>query len=171
MTLRTAILILLLATAGMATPPPELAGRIERPTPAGCTDYWFLIIQLYRAELWSDATTLPGEDYGLTLTYRNAFSRRQLIETSIAEMRRISGRPAADFESFRSELTRAMHPVRRGDRYTAWRSGSGQVELFLNGESTGTLTTDGDLFLAIWLGPDTRSPHHRMNLLSGVCDD
>jgi len=171
MILRTASLVCLLATACMAAPPPELAGRIERETPAGCTVYWFLVIQLYRAELWSDATALPGEEFGLTLTYKNAFSSKQLVEASIDEMVRMSGRPADDFGAIRAELAAAMHPVRRGDRYTAWRNQSGQVELSLNGEPTGLLTVDGDLFLDIWLGPRTRYPQRRNILLAGTCHD
>ncbi|MCY4258878.1 MAG: hypothetical protein OXC91_01260 [Rhodobacteraceae bacterium] len=165
------LILLLLTASAPAAPPPELTGRIDSARPAGCTVYWLLFISLYRAELWSDSPSLPGEEYGLSLVYRTPFSGKQLVKASIAEMSRISGRPASAFDGVRSELETAMRAVRRGDRYTAWRDASGRIEFFLNGETTGVLTEDGDLFMAIWLGPHTRYPQRRNILTDGVCHD
>ena len=174
MTVRLAILALVLAAsvpAGAVSVPPELSGRVAAARPAGCADYRFLFFRLYRAELWTDAAAAPGEEFGLSLIYHRSFSRDELVSSSISEMARMSGRPEASFATARAALERAMQGVAEGDRYTAWRDGTGRVEFFLNGKSTGALTPDADLFLDIWLGPASRDQERRATLLTGRCDD
>ena len=82
----------------------------------------------------------------------------------------MSGRPKESFDVARVELGKAMRPVRKGDRLTAWRGASGAIEFFLNGDATGQLTHDPDLFMNIWLGPETRDPTRAAKLLEGRCD-
>jgi len=150
--------------------PSELAPLIEAERPAGCSEYRLLFWDFYRAELWTDARDLPGEAYGLSLTYRSKFSRDELVEASIDEMARISGRPEADFDAARAEMARTFRDVVPGDRITAWRAAPGRVIFFVNGAEMGALTQDAELFLSIWLGEKTRHPEGRMALLDGRCD-
>ena len=172
MTLCRAILALSLAAAGSAAAaPPELSGRVTAERPAGCVDYRVLFFTLYRAELWTDADAVPGRSFGLSLVYRRPFGREELVSSSISEMARMSGRPEASFGAARAELERAMRGVGEGDRYTAWRGRPGLVEFFHNGNPTGTLTQDAELFLDIWLGAASRDPERRAALLAGRCDD
>ena len=161
--------LFLLGAGGAVAAPPELADRVASARPSGCADYGFLFFDFYRAELWTDAGA--GERFGLSLTYRRDFSRDELVSSSISEMARMSGRPEANFAAARRELEQAMRSVSEDDRYTAWRDGPGHVEFFLNGSPTGALTQDADLFLDIWLGPQSRDPQRREALLSGSCDD
>lgn len=167
---RAAFLALVLLAAGADAMPPELAGRLEATAPAGCADYRFLLLPLYRAELWTDAPVPPGAAFGLALTYRRAFGSGDLVATSIAEMARMSGRPEDEFAGARRELEHAMPSVVAGDRITAWRRATGAVEFYYNGAFAGGLTHDADLFLGIWLGPGSRDPARRASLLSGRCD-
>lgn len=160
----------LAAGAGQAAMPSELRGLLDSSRPAGCTDYSFLFWDLYRAELWTNAGTPPGETFGLTLTYRASFSRAALVDSSVEEMVRISGRAADSFAAVRAEMATAFRDVEPGDRITAWRGGDDLLRLFVNGEETGVLTRDVDLFLGIWLGAETRHPEGRQALLSGQCD-
>ena len=171
MTIRLAVLALLLAAGSAVAAPPEISDRIASERPAGCAEYRFLFFGLYRAELWTDAATPPGSNFGLSLVYHRSFEREELVSASISEMARISGRPEASFGPARVELERATPGVREGDRYTAWRDGPGLVEFFRNGRATGALTHDADLFLDIWLGHASRDPERRDALLSGRCDD
>ncbi len=164
-------LAVLFAVPTVAAPPPELSMRVSARQPAGCADYGWLFFSFYRAELWTDADDLPGRNFGLSLTYLSSFEHEELVSSSISEMVRMSGRPPAAFAAARAQLEQAFRAVRKGDRYTAWRSGPGQVEFFRNGTRTGALTHDADLFLAIWLGPSSRDPGGRDALLSGRCDD
>lgn len=162
--------IVALGAMPAAAKPPELSGRIEAPRPAACHDYDYLVWDLYRAELWTDAATLPGESFALSLTYETEFTRGKLVETSIEEMVRLSGRSAETFAAARRELEGAFRDVRPGDRITAWRAGSDRLRFFVNGEETGALTHHADLFLDIWLGEDARHAAGRRNLLAGRCD-
>ncbi len=171
MTVRAVILVVSLMTGIAAAAPPELAGRVPAEGPAGCAEYRFLFLRLYRAELWTHAEVPPGQEFGLSLIYRRSMDRDELVESSIFEMARMSGRPEASFGAARAELEQAMRSVSAGDRYTAWRTGSGEVHFYRNGGLVGRLTHDADLFLDIWLGPLSRSPAERDALLSGRCDD
>jgi hypothetical protein len=174
--MRRPICILLLASvfawgAGQAEARPlELRELVDAPYPAGCSDYRFLLWNFYRAELWSDAEALPGNAFGLALTYRTDFTREELVKSSVEEMSRISRRPEQAFAEASAELKRAFRDVAKGDRITAWRAGPNKLQLYLNGQETGLLTREVDLFLAIWLGEETRHPNGRKALLSGRCD-
>lgn len=170
---RVALAILALAALNLAGPaaakPSELKGLVSSARPAGCADYRFLVFNLYRAELWSDARRLPGEEYALTLTYRSDFTREELVETSIEEMARISGRRESAFGAVRKQLNSVFRAVKPGDRFTAYRESAGRVRFYRNGRSTGALTREADLFMSIWLGPKTRFAGKRDVMLSGRC--
>jgi len=168
--LRVAALILIHAAGCAVAAPPELSGRIAAVHPAGCAEYRLLLIELYRAELWTDSVTPPGQTFALSVIYRRGFGRETLVSSSISEMARMSGRPTESFDAARVELGNAMRTVRKGDRLTAWHGASGAIEFFHNGEATGQLTHDPDLFLNIWLGPESRDPGRAAKLLGGRCD-
>lgn len=166
-----ALLLLLLAAAPVhaAAVLPELADRVAAQRPYGCADYRVLLVRLYRAELWTDDAPSALRRFALALTYQRRFTRAQLIDSSIAEMARMSGRAQEEFGVARQELEQAFRTVRKGDRYTAWRSAPGRVEFFLNGRARGALSRDGDLFLDIWLGPESRDTRRGARLLAGRC--
>ncbi len=172
MTLRIGIglLVVTLMAGAAAAAPPELEGRVPAEGPAGCAEYRFLLLRLYRAELWTDAEVPPGEEFGLSLIYRRDIDQNKLVSSSISEMARMSGRPEASFGAARAELEQTMRGVSAGDRYTAWRNRSGEVDFYLNGSPVGSLTHDADLFLDIWLGPESRGKAQRDAMLSGRCD-
>lgn len=167
---RAAFLAVVLLALPATAKPPELAGRVEAARPAACHDFDYLLWDLYRAELWTDAATLPGETFALSLSYRTEFERGTLVEISIEEMARLSGRPPGSFDAARAELRRAFRDVAEGDRITAWRAGPDRLRFFVNGEATGALTRHVDLFLDIWLGRDARDAAGREALLAGRCD-
>ncbi len=156
--------------AGATAIPTELQGLVSTPRPAGCSEYSFLLWDFYRAELWSDASRLPGDAFGLSLTYRTRFRRAELVDSSVDEMVRISGRPEAAFAAARQEMAELFRDVTPGDRITAWRAAPDRLLIFVNGQETGTLTREVDLFLGIWLAEETRHPEGRAALLGGRCD-
>lgn len=168
--LMASMLIAVSATL-VAAKPPELATLVGRMTPVGCAQYRFAFWRIYDAELWSDTVPPSESHYGLSLTYRTRFSRTQLVDSSIAEMARISGQPKANFARAREEMFAAFGDVEPGSRITAWRSDASGAQIFLNGQPTGRLTRQVDLFFDIWLGEDTRRRRERSRLLAGQCDD
>jgi hypothetical protein len=168
--LRSLTILLALGAGTAAASPVELRGLVDTERPRGCSDYNFLIWEFYRAELWSDAQQLPGEKFALALTYRSAFTREELVQASVDEMIRISGKPEASLADARREMERGFRDVSVGDRITAWRTSPDELRLYLNGSETGALTHDVDLFLAIWLGPKSRHKAGREALLAGRCN-
>ncbi len=169
-TILTAIVALFLSGPAAASP-VELRGLVDAERPAGCNDYSFLFWDFYRAELWSDSAVPPGETFGLSLTYRSSFSRAELVDTSIEEMARISGRADSRLAEVRRTLLDSFRDVEPGDRISTWRVSEDELRLFVNGVETGVLTRDVDLFLDIWLGPKSRDQDGRAALLAGRCDD
>ena len=169
--IRLFVIAFLLIAGSVWAKPEELEGRVSASKPAGCADIRFLFLDLYRAELWTDTRRLPGRQFGLSLVYRTGFSREALIESSIGEMERISGRPDASFEAVRRDLETAFRDVTAGDRITAWHEGPNRAVFFVNGQLTGPLDHDVALFFEIWLGPESRNPAGRAKLLEGRCDD
>lgn len=167
---RIIALAALLLALPAAAKPPELAGRVDAPRPAACHEYDYLFWDLYRAELWTDAPSPPGQNFALSLTYQSDFKRETLLESSVEEMSRLSGEPVENFDAARRELAEAFRDVSPGDRITAWRAGPDGIRFFVNGEETGALTHHVDLFLDIWLGPDARHAAGRKDLLAGRCD-
>ena len=167
----TIILCAILITASASAALPELESRVESEQPAGCAEYRFFSASIYRAELWTDALSRPGDAFALSLVYQRGFGRETLVNASISEMVRISSRPRSAFEETKRELEQAFRRINKGDRFTAWRSVSGRIEFFKNGIKTGELTRDADLFLGIWLGAESRNQKQRGKLLSGRCDD
>ena len=150
--------------------PRELVGLVSAAKPVGCSEYSYLFWDLYRAELWSDASALPGSKFGLSLTYRTDFSRETLVQSSVEELARMSGASKNAFTAIRNEMNRAFRSVKTGDRITAWRDPAGFVRLFHNGKETGQIRSGADAFMDIWLGPKSRDRKGRRALLSGRCD-
>ena len=149
--------------------PNELKGLVASASPAGCANYRYLVFNLYRAELWSDSKRLPGAQYGLSLTYRSDFSREELVDASIDEMARMTGRSESSFASVRRQLNAVFRNVKEGDRITAFRDSAKRVRFFHNGRATGSLTRNAGLFMDIWLGPKARFDRRRDVMLSGRC--
>ena len=162
--------MVLSVVAARATP-SELQGLVTADRPAGCSKYSYLFWDFYRAELWTDEADLPGGAFGLSLTYLSDFSRDELIKSSVDEMVRISGLPEGSFVEAQREMQQTFRDVEPGDRITAWRVDEKELRLFVNGQETGALTNHVDMFLAIWLGDETRHPKGREALLAGHCDD
>ena len=168
--LAAGLLAVLPAMANSASKPPELRDLVAASQPSGCAAYRFAIWKLYDAELWTDAEPPPGSSFALSLTYGTRFTRSQLIASTISEMMRISGRPKTDFDATRRELFTVFADVEPGSRITAWRAGEEEVQIFLDGTQTGSVTQHVDLFFDIWLGPRTRRVKERQRLLGGDCD-
>lgn len=165
-------LAILLLSAGLAHAngkPSELQGVVNADEPVGCAAFTFLFWDLYDGELWTDAPIPPGDIHALALTYKSDFTAEELVESTIEEMSRISGRDAADLGDAKAELDAIFPSVIEGDRLTAARLSADRLTFFYNGKDVGTQTIDVDLLMSIWLGPDSRDQDGRAALLGGGC--
>lgn len=136
------------------------ASVIERALPGaelrGTATFRFVGVPLYKARLYT-----PGgdpldwnRDFGLELTYLRSLSGADLVESTLRELERLGGAPTV-----RGQLQRCFRDVQKGDRYAAVSNGPDSIGFWNNGYRVCTLSHPRikDRFMAIFLGPDTRS--------------
>ena len=150
-----ALLSLLLAAPGALAASP-LTSELTDPELRGSSTFRFLGLPIYDARLYTPggAPFSWSEDFGLQLTYRKTIAKKALVDSTLDEMAR-QGNPAPT----KSKLAACMRPVSKGDSYLAISKGPDQVEFWLNGVQTCTLSSPGikRSFMSIFLGNDTRS--------------
>lgn len=182
--LRAAALLLaasggMLVMAAQASPGlPEPADQVLQqqgvePQLCGSGDYRFFGFGVYRAALYGTCDSNPfAAPFALTLQYQRAFSREQIVESSLEEIRRVSedAIPDATLKEWAGHMMTAFTDVADGDRLTGvYLPGRGAV--FLAGEQETATIDDPDFarwFFSIWLDPRTRAPGLRSSLLAGA---
>lgn len=167
----SAALLLTLASAAFARAtalPPELQGRFRSSQSCGEASLRVFVFYAYDAALWFDT---PAMDYsgpvGLALTYRMDFSREELIDSTVKEIRRQdTNLSAAREEKLRAQLASIYVDVHADDRFTAlYQTGKG-VTLYFNGTKRGHLPAEfSRAFMDIWLSPNSSEPQMRAQLL------
>jgi hypothetical protein len=109
-----------------------------------------------------------NETFALTIEYNMSFSREEIAERTIDEMRRVApGVPAAKFEGLGPLLSKLLPDVKSGDRISAVHIPGRPVQFFHNGKGTGQAEVDGfaEPFFGIWLSPLSAEPGIRKRLL------
>ncbi|MCB4455710.1 hypothetical protein [Leisingera sp. McT4-56] len=136
------------------------ASVIERALPGaelrGESTFRFVGVPLYKARLFTHggAPLDWSRDFALELTYLRYLSGADLVESTLRELERLGGAPPV-----RGQLERCFRDVRRGDSYAAVSKGPDRIGFWNNGQRVCTLSHPGikGRFMAIFLGPDTRS--------------
>lgn len=130
--------------------------------------YWGL--RIYTARLWSPSKALlPDTPFALELTYHRAISRKDFVESSMLEIRRLSRTtlPSTQLQAWQAELEQSFVDVQPGDRITG---------VFLPGAGCRFYAEDrlqnevrdiefSQAFFGIWLDTRTRKPALRKRLL------
>lgn len=133
-------------------------------------DLRFWGFRIYTARLWSPASALqPDSPFALELTYHRAISRKDFVQTSLDEIRRLSGETVSEaaLRAWQAEMQQAFVDVQPGDRITGvYLPGIGCR--FYVGERLQHEVRDPEFaraFFAIWLDPRTRDQGLRQKLL------
>lgn len=152
-----------------AARPPELSGVVQAKEPFGRASLTWLFLKAYDVSLWTDAPSWSmNETFALTIEYNMSFSREEIAERTIDEMRRVApGVPAAKFEGLGPLLSKLLPDVKSGDRISAVHIPGRPVQFFHNGKGTGQAEVDGfaEPFFGIWLSPLSAEPGIRKRLL------
>lgn len=163
-------LLTTLLTAGSAfaeTTPPE--GRFDFKQ-RGSAEYRFLGQTLYQAALYTPEGQSLNWDSpaGLALSYQRDFSGRTLMRASMAELRRMEGK-ADDHAEIEKGLADCFRDVEKGDRYLAVAVSPDDLEFWLNGENTCTLSGQqwAERFMAIWVSDQSRDQRSARLLRNG----
>lgn len=134
---------------------------------------WFGF-RVYDAALWvrGDGAWRPERAFALELRYGRAIPSARLIETSLAEMRRLQVADEATLERWRPRLEAAFPSVEPGDVIVGLRDADGSVAFYHRGALTVRIAEAGfaDAFFAIWLDARTREPALRARLLGEATD-
>jgi hypothetical protein len=136
--------------------------------PLGQGEMRWLGLSLYRARLWVGGERFVAtEPFALALTYSRDIGRDRLVETTIAEMRRLGGQEEGRLARWREDLRRLFPEVRAGETLIGVHL-PGQGVRFFHGVRPAGEIADADFaraFFAIWLDPRTRAPELRERLL------
>jgi hypothetical protein len=157
-------------SAGLAhAGPREIASALPQARQVGAAEFRWLFWSLFDAALWSSDGRFSWErPFALSLTYRTGFTAAELTDSTMEEMTRLSGWPAADLAGFRAEVAACMADVGDGDRFTAAGPSADSVVLFLNGEQRCRLDRPGlrRAYFSIWLDENSRFPAKTRALIS-----
>ena len=144
------------ALACMAIPLPD-----AKAEPIGEASFKKAIFHLYDASLCADKTpfTMEGK-FSLTLDYKRKFKSGQLVNATIVEMSRLSGRDKSEFSALKQPITACFPDVKKGDQITGVSLGASTAEFYLNGQPSCDIEWDGFRhdFFGIWLSDNTRAP-------------
>lgn len=152
--------------------PREVAAELETAKLVGTGELNFLTFDVYTGSLWSPTGSfnIDQPPYALCLNYERDFERTDLVERTIKEMNKLTGKSKDVLASNYTEILNQSFPdVKDGDRICAVRLAADRSRLFHNGSATGTVTEAGfaDDFFGIWLASGTSEPGFRRQLLSG----
>jgi hypothetical protein len=104
----------------------------------------------------------------LQITYARSLSGQRLVDTSIAEIRRMNGSAVPDETGALARGTSQVLPdVHAGDRLTGVYLPAEGARFYANDRATGQIQDPAlaRAFFAIWLDPATRAPALRQHLL------
>lgn len=128
---------------------------------------WFGF-RIYQVSLWTSGTELDfGAPFALEIRYERDIPRTRLVDSSIAEMRRLGENDEKRLQDWARQLTGVFPGVRKGETLTGvYLPNRGAV--FYHGDIMLGEIADQDLaraFFGIWLDPATREPALRARLL------
>lgn len=127
-------------------------------------------LHIYTARLWGDASGFVAtQPFALEIIYHRSISRERLVDTSLDEIRRLSGQAVTQqqLDQWQEQMRQAFVDVDAGVRITGVYM-PGQGCRFYVGERLQHEVRDDAFaraFFAIWLDPRTRNPELRHNLL------
>jgi hypothetical protein len=153
--------------------PQEIATYIKSDTPHGSADFTWYLINVYKISLWTDAQNFSlenksDEKFALSINYKIKIKRDDLVQTTIDEMARISGKPALSFEKYRSTLQKVFPQVKAKDVITAINIPNKGIKFFYNGIETGIINDKNFTknFFSIWLSEKTLNQKLYKNLIN-----
>lgn len=169
-------LLLVLVWPAIALATPALPGPLVQDFPGlqlhGEGKLRFVGFKVYDAALWTtDKSHSFDRTFALDLRYAMKFAAHKIVETSVAEMRRVGYTDDAKLAKWASEMARVFPDVKAGDHLAgvmvALPDGSREAHFYSSTRLLG-IVKDSEFaraFFDIWLHPKTRAPDLRRALL------
>jgi len=138
---------------------------------SGEGDFRFWGFRLYTAQLW--VARLPfdaSRPFALHLTYHRHIPRERLVSSGMDEMQRILGEGWREDvgAQWKAAMERAFADVNEGDSITGVCLPGTGARFYRNGVLTADVADPAfaQAFFSIWLGPHTRAPQLRAELIN-----
>jgi hypothetical protein len=136
----------------------------------GTADFSLYGFDLYKARLWS-STAQPSwrSPFALELIYQRKISKEALIEASLEQIQRIAEHAVYQRRSavWTEHMRRSFVDVQRGSRITGVYLPGAGGDFYVDGRLQHHVADPqfAKLFFAIWLGPQSRYPEMRAQLM------
>ncbi len=131
---------------------------------------WFGL-KIYDARLFSSDRLAPEralqQPFALELTYARDFSGLKIAETSLDEIRKLTGAPDDRTDQWFAHMQRIFPSVKAGDRLRGVYEPGRAAHFYFNNQFIGSIQ-DAEFaraFFSIWLDPRTTKPDLRSQLL------
>lgn len=152
-------LSMLMPVAALAAEPMEKMGSARLRV---------MMLSVYDATLYAPGGVYNAEEpHALALTYRMNFTRDEIVDRTLQEIRDAQTVSDAQAKTWRAELNRVIPDVKNGDTIKATARPGRDLRFTHNGKETGVITDTTLIapFMNIWLGPKTNEPGLRDKLL------
>ena len=161
------VLVALPFAAFAVNKPPEIATSIHAATPVGSGELNKLVFHVYDASFWSDSGGISEPPYALSIVYDMDFTKEDLIERTVKELKHVSSLPDDKLQHYSAQLSSIWPDIRKGDRITAFTGDAKQTVFYYNGKKVGQIgdTEFTTAFFGIWLSPKSSEPGMRKELL------
>jgi hypothetical protein len=156
--------------SGTAAAPAELAPYGKGWRVQGNGMLRFYGFKVYDASLWltgSETSMSFTRPFALDIRYATSVKGRDIANTSLIEMQRISSSSPEQIQAWGQLLNTVFVDVKSGDRIIGVHLPREGVRFFLNGKLLAE-TSDAafsEAFFKIWLDPKTKRPELRQALL------
>lgn len=160
-------------SAQAATLPPPVVEQGYPLRKVGAGELRWLGMAIYEASLWTTTGRYrgfgPGETVALSLDYRRAFRRDDLIRITDTAWRRLGHPDATQRERWLAELRSAWSDVVPGQNVTTVVEPGGPTHFYDRSGRFARVDDPafGPAFLAIWLDPRSVVADLRVRLLGG----
>lgn len=150
--------------------PPAIADQFIQNVPHGQGKYYWGIIHVYDATLWTDAETWSyDKPFALSLRYHISAKPEAISEETVKQLKEVSTLTPEQLERFGKELDHLYPAMKDGDVITAYYTPENKMALYHNGEYRGAVEEAEFVrpFFDIWLSTKTTEPKLRADLLPG----
>lgn len=147
--------------------PFELNASIHTLAPVGSAEMNKLFFHVYDASFWSDHGAIMKAPYALSITYDMDFSKEDLIDRTVQELKQVSILTDDALQHYAVQLGAIWPDISKGDRITAFTRNAKETVFYYNGKKVGSITDAKftEAFFGIWLSEKTSEPKMRKELL------
>lgn len=143
---------------------------LPQAQPLGSGDLRWFGLRVYTANLWSERKPFDARaPFALELTYHLDISRQRFVDTSIDEIRRLSGNrlPAEKLRRWENEMSRAFTDVKAGDQLIGVYLPNEGCRFYSRSKLLAEIRDPefANAFFAIWLDERSRKKELRAQLL------